>query len=148
MTFNFLDALLLGSIRLSQNDDQGATLNDILKYADYINHALPTYPEFNSGTKKLKSLGLIVENSKRLRTTKKFEDWWIKRYGEKKRFGLLKAMDEIKKYLDNEYASVDGYWENTTTELQETDFNESIDEYVKLTNNLIEKITKKRRKAP
>ena len=61
MRFEYSDAWLLEAIKFSQNGDKGATLTDIIQAADYINHAIMTNSEFATGTRKLKSLGLIIE---------------------------------------------------------------------------------------
>jgi len=106
MTFKYSDALLLGAIKLSEKKENGATLTDIVMYVDYINHAIITYSELVTGTKKLKTIRLIRERNKRFQTTDKFDIWWTRNYGQKSRFGLLKAMDEIEQYLNEEYSAI------------------------------------------
>lgn len=96
MKFKYSDAWLLEAIKLSEIGRKGTTLTDIIHSTDYINHAIITNSEFVTGTRKLKRLGLIIEKDKRLQTTDRFNEWWAKKYGQKSRFSLLKAMEEVK----------------------------------------------------
>ena len=90
MKFEYSDAWLLEAIKLSENRDQGATLTDIIQAADSINIAIMTHTEFVTGTRKLKSIGLIIEQDKRFQTTNKFKEWWTTMYGQKSRFTHVK----------------------------------------------------------
>lgn len=90
MTFESSDALLLEAVKFSEKGDKGGTLTEIIQAADYINHAIMTNSEFATGTRKLKSIGLITEKVKRLQTTDKFNEWWTKKYGQKGNQKLFK----------------------------------------------------------
>ena len=142
MTFDHSDALLLESIKLSQSDDEGATLLDIIKWFDYINHAIVTYQEFVSGTEKLKSLGLIREQSKKLWTTDIFESWWAKKYGTKSRFGLLKAMEEIEKYLNRDFGKHEQQLDGGATNFTKDDFEKSTTDYLKWADEALKTLDK------
>ena|SRR5882672_3179885 len=143
MTFEYSDAWLLQSIKLSENGDKGATLIDIIQAADYINHAILTNSEFTTGTKKLKSIGLITEKDKRLETTDKFNEWWTKRYGQKNRISVLKTLEEIEKYLNKNYGTIEATELNT--EITYADLNSATAEYHKLAQEVLSKMTKKKR---
>jgi hypothetical protein len=107
MKFEYSDAWLLEAIKLAETGDKGATLTDIIQTADYINHAIMTNSEFATRTRKLKNLGLIIEKDKRLKTTDKFNEWWTNEYGQKSRFSVLKAMEEIETYLNKNYGTIE-----------------------------------------
>ncbi len=146
MTFDHSDALLLESIKLSQSDDDGASLLEIIKWFDYINHAIITYQEFVSGTEKLKSLGLVREQSKRLWTTDIFESWWAKKYGTKSRFGLLKAMEEIEKYLNGDFGKHQQKLDYGATNFTKDDFEQSKTEYLKRADEALKTLDKRQKK--
>jgi hypothetical protein len=131
MEFEYSDAWLLEAIKLSETSDKGATLTDIIGAADYINHAIMTNSEFASGIRKLKSIGLIIEQDKQLRTTDKFNEWWTRKYGRKSRFGVLKAMDEIERYLNKNYRTAEESTEGKDTQITEADLKLATAEYLK-----------------
>jgi hypothetical protein len=107
MTFEYSDAWLLQAIQFSEQDDKGATLTDIVKTGDFTNRAIFSYSELTTGTRKLKSVGLITERDKRLFTTEKLREWWTKKFEGKRKIGIHKGMDEILKYLNKNYGTVD-----------------------------------------
>ncbi len=146
MVFHYSDALLLEAIKLSQDKDKGATVTDIIKYADYINHAIMTYSEFITGTKKLKSIGLISERNKRLQTTDKFEVWWTKKYEGKSRFGLLKTLEEIKKYLNKDFGALENSWDKIKTRFNKSDLDKSTADYLNWANKILESMDKDKKK--
>ena len=145
MKFEYSDAWLLEAIKLSENGDQGATLTDIIQAADSINIAIMTNAEFVTGTRKLKSLGLIIEKDKRFQTTNKFNEWWIKKYGQKSRFSVLKAMEEIEKYLNKTFGKIEEPTKAIETEITMGDWDRATMAYHKLDQELFTKLTKKKR---
>lgn len=144
MTFEYSDALLLQSIKFSEQVDQGATLTDIVQASDYIDHSIMTYNELINGTKKLKQIGLVVEHNKRLQTTKTFKDWWTKKYKDKKRIVIIKALEEVKAYLDKTYATTENEV-TAKTEFVKVDLDNAIEDYQKLTSDILEKFTTKKK---
>jgi hypothetical protein len=145
MTFNYSDAWILQAIKFSESGDKDATLVEIIQGADYINHAVLTYSEFTTGTIKLKTVGLIIENNKRLQTTDKFKNWWTKKYGLKSRISVLKAMEEIQNYLNKNFGTTEPAEEEIKTEITETDFDKATKEYLQLTSEILEQLRKKRK---
>jgi hypothetical protein len=145
MKFGYSDAWLLEAIKLSETRDKGATLTDIIQAADYINHAIMTNSEFATGTRKLKNLGLIIEKDKKLQTTDKFNEWWTKKYGQKSRFSILKAMEEIEKYLNKNYETIEDSTKGKDTEITDADFDRATAEYHKLAQAELNKIIKKKK---
>ena len=129
MTFEYSDAWLLQAIRLSEHDDKGATLTDIIKTGDFTNRAIFMYSELTTGTRKLKSIGLITERDKRLFTTDKLREWWTKKFEGKRKIGIHKGMDEILKYLNKTYGTVDE--QIIETEITKQDLDKSAKEYSK-----------------
>jgi hypothetical protein len=144
MTFRYSDAWLLEAIKFSENGDKGSTLTDIVQAADNINHAILTNSEFTTGTRKLKSIGLIIEKDKRLRTTDKFKEWWTKKYEQKSRISALKAMEEIEKYLNKNFGTVEEPSTEIKTEITDADLNKATKDYLDLASATIEKLTKKK----
>jgi len=130
MTFEYSDAWLLQAIRLSEQGDKGATLTDIVATGDFTNRAIFMYSELTSGTRKLKSIGLIIERDKRLFTTDKLQEWWTKIFEGKRKIGIHKGMDEILKYLNKTYATAEE--QITDTEITKQDLDKSTKEYSKL----------------
>lgn len=61
MTFTTPEAWLLEAIIFSERSDNGAALTDIIASADYINHAIMTFEEFDSSARKLLKSELIIE---------------------------------------------------------------------------------------
>lgn len=144
MTFEYSDALLLQAVKFSEQVEEGATLTDVVRAVDYINHAIMTYGEFATGTKKLKQIGLLDEQNKRLQTTKLFKDWWTKNHEGKKRIVILKSLEDVKKYLDKSYMTVEGQ-KNQMTQFTELDFDEATNEYLRFAADIIEKLTTKKK---
>jgi len=145
MKFEYTDAWLLEAIKLSETRDQGATLTDIIQAADHINHAIMTNSEFANGTRKLKNLGLIIEKDKKLQTTDKFNEWWTKKYGLKSRFSVLKAMEEIEKYLNKNYGTIEDSTKRIDTEITDADLDRATAEHHKLAQVEFNKIIKKKK---
>jgi hypothetical protein len=145
MTFEYSDAWLLEAIKFSENGDKGSTLTDIIQAADYINHAIMTNSEFATGTRKLKSLGLVIEKDKRLKTTDKFNEWWTKKYGQKSRISVMKAMEEIEKYLNKNYGTIEDSTKGIDTEITDADLDRATSEYHKLAQVELNKIIKKKK---
>ena len=145
MKFEYSDAWLIEAIKLSENGDQGATLTDIIQAADSINIAIMTNAEFVTGARKLKSIGLIIEKDKRFQTTNKFNEWWIKKYGQKRSFSVLKAMEEIEKYLNKTFGTIEEPPKIIETEITMGDWDRATMAYHKLAQELFTKLTKKKR---
>lgn len=138
MTFEFSDAWLLQSIRYSEKDDQGVTLADIIAFADYSNHAIMTYPEFLNGAKKLIGIGLVRQLNKKLLTTDNLRIWWTKKFEGKRKIGMHKGVEEIEKYLNKTFGTIDK--QEVKIELTEQDFKKANDGYLKWADEIINKM--------
>jgi len=90
MIFNSPDAWLLEAIKYADQKNKEASLIDVVATADYINHSIMTFSEFETGIKKLLAIGLIHEKENRFHTTRKLKLWWSKMYGAK-RVDLIKG---------------------------------------------------------
>ena len=99
MTISYSNALLIQSIFHSEKEDLGAKLTHVIAYADYVNHSILTFGEFEIGLKKLAALDLVAEDKEVLATTHKFKDWWNKKFSNKKRIYPLNELDQIALYL-------------------------------------------------
>ena len=144
MKFEYLDAWLLEAIKLSEDGDKGAALTNIIQAADYINHAVMTNSEFAMGARKLKSLGLIIEKDKRLQTTDKFNEWWTKKYGQKSRFSILKAMENIERYLVKNFGAIEEPLREIMTEITDADLDKATKEYLELASTTLATVIKKK----
>jgi hypothetical protein len=143
MIFEYSDAWLLQAIRLSEQDDKGATLTDIVKTGDFTNRSIFSYSELTSGTRKLKSIGLITERDKRLFTTEKLREWWTKKFEGKRKIGIHKGMDETLKYLNKTYATAEE--QITKTEITKQDLDKSTREYSKLFWDEVKQLEKRKK---
>jgi len=143
MTFEYSDAWLLQAIRFSEQDDKGATLTDIVKTGDFTNRTIFSYSELTTGTRKLKSIGLITERDKRLFTTEKLREWWTKKFEGKRKIGIHKGMDEILKYLNKNYGTVDE--QKIETEFTKQDLDKSVNEYNKWFWDTVNQTTPKKK---
>ena len=57
MTIEYSDAWLIQSIFHAEKNSQDFKLTAMIAYADYVNHAIMTFHEFEQGLKKLIALG-------------------------------------------------------------------------------------------
>ena len=138
MIFEYSDALLLQAIRLSEQDEEGVTLIDIIKISDFINHALLTYSEFETGMKKLKNCSVITEKEKRLVTTVKLRAWWTKKFEGNGKIGVHKGTDEILKYLNRTYKTSDE--QSAEIKISKQDFDKSTQLYFKWVEDIAKQI--------
>jgi hypothetical protein len=128
MIFGSYDAWLLVAIKYAEQNNKGASLIDVVATADYINHSVMTFSEFETGIKKFLAIGLIQEKENRLHTTRKLKLWWSKMYGTK-RVDLIKAMSDVEKYLNQRYAAFDGPL--TESSFTQEDFGKATTEYLR-----------------
>lgn len=140
MTFKFSDALVVGAIQIAGQGKDYCTLTDIIRTADYIDHSILTFSEFHNAAKKLIQIGLISDNKKKILTTKKFNDWWTKKYVTKKRLYLIKTIEQIKIYLDKTYSTIIDMTNEIELSVKEHDFKESEREYIELTKSVMTKL--------
>ena len=128
MTFNSSEAWLLEAIKLSEQENNGAALASIVATADYINHSILTFSEFDTGLKKLVSAGIVIIKDKQLHTSDEFKKWWNKKYGTK-RINLIKAMIDIEKYLNETYTAFDNQLSESL--FMQNEFESVVVEYLK-----------------
>lgn len=126
---NYDNALLLLSI-YATGQNNGSELINVIAFADYANHAIMTYDEFDNGVKYLIKNGLVKEKSKKLYIFDMFKDWVKSK--NKKRFYVLKEVEMIESYLNklDEENNIDTY-NDIEININKTDFENSINEYVK-----------------
>jgi len=65
----FQDMWLLQAIHVSDFSGQAAELERIIGIADGLDHAIPTFAEFNNAIYNLRQAGLLVQNGGSLRMT-------------------------------------------------------------------------------
>ncbi|MEQ8714618.1 MAG: hypothetical protein RIC80_16475 [Cyclobacteriaceae bacterium] len=134
MTFNFSDSWLLTSIRNAEESEYGATLKDVIAYADYSNHAIMNWEELRDGLLKLISLGLVIENNHKLVTTKKFKEWWYENFNSKKRIYVHKQIELVQTYMNKAFSSFETEGEKKSIKLTEDDYQNALREYLKMTD--------------
>jgi cell division protein ZapA (FtsZ GTPase activity inhibitor) len=134
MKNNYNQALLLYSILETENDN-GAELEDLIAYADYVNHAIMTYDEFNEGINYLLKYKLVKEIDKRVFAEESFKEWFRNEYKSKKRIVLLSAVNKIQKYLEKVEKEND-INKNIETKINEKDFENNVKEYIKIYNGI------------
>ena len=131
MTIKFSDAWLIQSVLHAEKENEGAALPDLIAYADYVNHAVMTYEEFNEGLGKLKALNLVNEKGKALETTQEFKSWWDKEFASRKRIYVLKELELIESYLKKLSDGIKLTDEdNKEVLISETDFQIAVDKYI------------------
>lgn len=135
MRFSYVEALLLESIKLSEQGVKGASLIDIICTADYINHHLMTFEEFVAGTEKLKAVGLIAQKDTKLLTTELFNSWWSTKYGSKSRIELLKILEEVEKYLQSMFGKLEEPDIKNKISIAEDVYDEAINTYQQMNLN-------------
>jgi len=123
------NALLLCSIFHTEQEN-GATLQDIIGYADFANHAIMTFEEFNNGIKYLLQINLVNVINKKIFVNKSFKEWHYNKYNDKERYFIVKEIENVIKYLNKVEKTIilNNYNE---TEIKEEDFNKSIEKYLK-----------------
>jgi hypothetical protein len=129
------NALLLYSIYDNQTDN-GSGLKNIIAFADYVNHAIMTYEEFQNGIKYLLKKELVKEIDKKIFVENKFKEWFLNEYKNNKKTNVSKAVEKIQKYL-NKLDTINNYMENDIeTKITEIDFENSVNEYLDVYNNI------------
>lgn len=78
--FGINDTLVLLAIHEADGNQKVASLRNIIALADYVNHAVLTYEEFNGAWKKLFSAGLVGKKETLFYITPVFAEWWTKTF--------------------------------------------------------------------
>lgn len=78
----------------------GATLRDIVAYADYINRAILTYEEINDGLQDLSKRGLVTQVGEKFVTSSVFKTWRKEKFKKKGHVDTMKELGEIGKFLE------------------------------------------------
>jgi len=97
------DIWLLQAIRISFSLVHATNLESIIAHADGINHAVPTFAEFNNAVYKLMKNGLLSSNEGNLAITNTAQALFNKYPGQ----SYLKQNESIRKAL-----GVEGYTDN------------------------------------
>ena len=126
--YNYTSALLLYSI-FSTEREGGAELKDIVAFADYVNHAIMNFNEFNFAIVYLLKLGLVEEIDKKLFVKDSFREWYNNKHKNNKRVYLLGIIEKIQKYL-NDKMKDNILSKNVKTRITEFDFGNGVNEYI------------------
>jgi hypothetical protein len=127
MIFSYNDAWLLQAI-LHSEGQEGASLINIVAYADYANHAVMTYEEFSGSLSRLMFAGIVLFDKPFLRTSEAFRAWRTEKYKGKKRFGILKEIDVFEKYLNKTFSGITQG--ASIIEIAREQFQEAVEEYI------------------
>lgn len=128
MEDGFSSAWLMYSIFHSENEDKHSNLTDIMAVADYSNHAIMTYSEFNEGLTILNSLGFVSAKDEKLSVSDSFKDWWTSKFSKKKRLYVQNEISEINKHISKLKSSIDERSDFTIN--SELDFDKAVNEYL------------------
>lgn len=134
MNIEFSDAWLIQSIFHTEKKSHDFKLTDVIAYADYVNHAIMTFPEFEQGLKKLIALGLAIENEAHLATTDQFKDWWNQKFANKQRIYALTELEQTKSYLKKLSKGVNLNYNTIEIRMNEEDFGQAVKDYLRKMN--------------
>lgn len=95
-TFQKSDAWLLLAVVMASNDKQ-ASLQQIMDTGDYINHAVFSEEELESGLLRLEQAGLLTRNGERVLVNQSAFD--LQMEASKKAKDLFKIMDNLELLL-------------------------------------------------
>ncbi len=116
------DAWVLQAIYYSEKH----TLNDIIFFCDYINHAIMTYQEFNIALKKLLSIGYVKFSDDEIVVTPNFlKDYEI--YKKNQKWEIHLEMKKIQDFLRERKIpeNLDGI-----EDFNKKRFNEAVEDYI------------------
>jgi hypothetical protein len=133
MEDSFSSAWLMYSIFHSENEDKYSNLTDIIAVADYSNHAIMTYSEFNEGLTILSGLGFVSSKDDKLSISDSFKDWWSSKFAKKKRLYVQYEISEINKHISKLKSSI--YESTDSTINSELDFDKAVNEYLDKMNS-------------
>ena len=120
MEFDFNDAWILNSITNTEIENDGAQLIDIIAYCDYSNHSIITISEINNSLDKLVFVNIIlIQNNKFSINNGNYKDWW-KKYSEKKRIYIFKAVEETLKFLNKSFPEI--VYRKSNLKVSESDY--------------------------
>ena len=120
MEFDFNDAWILNSITNTETENDGAQLIDIIAYCDYSNHSIITISEINNSLDKLVFVNIIlIQNNKFSINNGNYKDWW-KKYSEKKRIYIFKAVEETLKFLNKSFPEI--VYRKSNLKVSESDY--------------------------
>lgn len=119
-----MDAVILQCIAQNESKTRGASLESIIGFADYINHAVLTYEEFRLGISKLEGAELVSIKGDLFYTTALFKSWRKKKF--KKNVSVDKEYQEIKTFL----STIQVTQVAATDIISEEDFNAVIKGYL------------------
>ena len=130
MKFDFTDAWILHSIHFQESGNSGTELRKIISYADYVNHAIITYPEFVTSILKLVSIGIVKQQNKTLATTEVFKQWWDNQYTRKKNIPVLEIIHQVEQYLNLNFKNSDLSASIKEIQITEEEFIKAVDIYL------------------
>jgi hypothetical protein len=91
------DAWLLHAIKMVQDREGRATLEDILAAGDFLNHAIFTFEELSGGFQRLERTGFLVVHGAECKLTDAFVNLW--RGADAEGRSLAKQSEALRKLL-------------------------------------------------
>jgi hypothetical protein len=128
MNFKFADTWLLHSI-LSTEKNEGATLKEIIAFADYTNHAVITYEELTDSLARLTSLGLVKKTRENFSTTDEIKEWFRTKFSKKIRMNFEKECRGIENYLVTHFPEEPGKTVPNFMGLNQEEYKKKLSEY-------------------
>jgi len=135
MESDFTSAWLMYSIVHSENEHKYSKLIDIIAIADYSNHAILTYLEFNEGLTLLLNLGFIRLKDDKLFVSESFKQWWTAKFVKKKRRYVQKEILDINEHISKLKSSLPKKVDLPI--ISESDFNKAVNEYLDKMKNIL-----------
>jgi hypothetical protein len=133
VTIEFNDAWILTSIS-NMEGTEGATLVNIIAYADYSNHAVVTFEELEQAISRLSVIGLLKSENSKFKTNTEFKDWWKSKYKENNRISVHKQIYEVENYLNRFLNTNEGLFEQESIKLDQRKYDQAIEEYLSQLN--------------
>lgn len=125
------DAWVIQSVFRSEEADSGAELTRIIAFADYVNHGIPSFHEFESGIRKGICLRVLEEKEGKLFTTQPFKEWAALYHSGRRQVVMLQEMEAIREYLQQLAKEVTFSSRDRNIEISEEEYNQAVRSYLK-----------------
>jgi hypothetical protein len=129
MVFEYSDLWLLQSI-CNTESEKGSDLTNLIAFADYVNHAIMTFDEFSNGLAKLITLELVSTADNKLFTSVDFKNWRKKKFESKKSISISKEIEEIGKYLKENYGQINKDLSKINIVISKDTFDKAVSDYL------------------
>jgi len=116
---------LLQCIIHCEREKTGASIDGIIAFGDYINHAIMEYAEFSMAFHHLYAAKMVYLQGRTLRTTQSFQKWYRENVPQGKRPAYDKEAKKLTAYLEQKISKP----VSRKITISETQFNAAIRRY-------------------